>query len=146
MNSLYVTLFLNELLEFICLHTVKWFQVLLFNICNSIYQIFLSNTNKWNTAIWFQITYYKWFSCSIWPLDGGLTGTTTPVQSGLESNANEGVLHIPQTPRLEPHHQIQFSVIPRILKFLFFSKQLTLSHHLLAPLKLKGLDRCLPKE
>ena len=31
-----ITLFLNELLEFICLHTDKWFQVLLSNIKNSI--------------------------------------------------------------------------------------------------------------
>ena len=33
--------FLNELLDFIGLHTVKWFQVLLFNTNNSIYQVFL---------------------------------------------------------------------------------------------------------
>ena len=26
-----------------CLHTVEWFQVLLFNISNSVYQIFLSD-------------------------------------------------------------------------------------------------------
>ena len=26
-----------------------------------------------------------------------------------ESNGNEGVLHIPQIPRLEPHYQMQFS-------------------------------------
>ena len=34
-NSLLVTLFLNEL-DFICLHTVKWFQELLLNTNNSI--------------------------------------------------------------------------------------------------------------
>ena len=34
-NCLKVTLFLNEP-ELICLHTVKWFQVLLFNANNSI--------------------------------------------------------------------------------------------------------------
>ena len=34
MNSLYVTLFLNEQ-EFICLHTVILFQVLLFNTNHS---------------------------------------------------------------------------------------------------------------
>ena len=34
-NNLLVLLFLNEL-EFICLHTVKWLQVLLSNINNSI--------------------------------------------------------------------------------------------------------------
>ena len=30
----------------ICLHTVKWFQVLLFNMSNSIYQVFLHNINN----------------------------------------------------------------------------------------------------
>ena len=29
------------------------------------------------------------------PIDGTLTGTSTPGQSGLESNGNKGVLHIP---------------------------------------------------
>ena len=37
-----ITLFLNEL-ELICLYTIKWFQVLLCNISNSIYQVLLSN-------------------------------------------------------------------------------------------------------
>ena len=44
-------------------------------------------------------------------MDGTLTGTTTLSQSGPGSNGNEGVVHIPQTPRLKPHHQIQFNVI-----------------------------------
>ena len=35
-----VTLFLNELFELICLHTIKWSQVLLFNISNSTFQVF----------------------------------------------------------------------------------------------------------
>ena len=30
---------------------------------------------------------------SIWPIDGTLTGTTTPGQSGSESNDNEVVFH-----------------------------------------------------
>ena len=34
----------------------KWFQVLLFNISNSIYQVFLSNTNNLHMTEWFQIT------------------------------------------------------------------------------------------
>ena len=34
-------------------------------------------------------------------------------QSGPESNGNEGVLHIPQTPGLETHNQMQFSIAPR---------------------------------
>ena len=41
-------IFLNELLSHICLHIVKWFQVLLFNISNSIYQVFLcDNVTYW---------------------------------------------------------------------------------------------------
>ena len=39
----------------LCLHTVKWFQVLLFNTNSSIYQVFLSNTNNLYTSVWFQI-------------------------------------------------------------------------------------------
>ena len=50
----------------------------------------------------------------IWATDGILKGTTTPVQSGPRSNGNEGVLNIPQIPRQEPHHQMQFNVISKI--------------------------------
>ena len=45
-------------------------------------------------------------------LDGTLIGTTTPGQSGPESNSNEGVHHISQTLGLKPNYQKQFSVIP----------------------------------
>ena len=39
-------------------------------------------------------------SCfSIQPIDGTLTGTTTPGQSVPGSNGDEGVLNIPQTSR-----------------------------------------------
>ena len=31
----------------------------------------------------------------IWPIDGILTGTTTPSQSGPGSNSNDRILHIP---------------------------------------------------
>ena len=34
---------------------------------------------------------------SIWPIDRTLSGVTTPGQSGLGSNGNEGVLRIPQS-------------------------------------------------
>ena len=47
----------------------------------------------------------------------GLTDTTTPGQSGSGSNNNEGVLHTSQSSEMEPHHQIQFSVLPRTLFF-----------------------------
>ena len=45
----------NQYLSFVCLK-FKWFLVLLFNISNSIYQVFLSNTNNLYTVVWFQIT------------------------------------------------------------------------------------------
>ena len=48
-------------------------------------------------------------------MDGTLTSTTTLGQSGPGSNSNERVLHIPQTPKLEHHQQMQFNVIPRTL-------------------------------
>ena len=37
-------------------HTSKGFQLLLFNMSNSIYQVFLSNTNNLYKTAWFQIT------------------------------------------------------------------------------------------
>ena len=46
-------------------------------------------------------------------MDVTLTGTTTMGENGLESNSNEGVLHIPHTPRLGPRHHMWFNVIPR---------------------------------
>ena len=40
----------------ICLHMGKWLQVLLFNISNSVYKVFLCNMKNLHTAVWFQIT------------------------------------------------------------------------------------------
>ena len=48
----------------------------------------------------------KWFKVQqmitqfYWPIDGTLTGTTTPGQSGPGSNCNEGVFYIPQSSRI----------------------------------------------
>ena len=39
--------------------------------------------------------------CSIWLIDRTLLGATTPGQSGLESNGNEGVFCIPQISKAE---------------------------------------------
>ena len=44
-------------------------------------------------------------------MDDSRTGISTLGQCGPESNGNEGVLHILKPPGLEPHHQMQFSVI-----------------------------------
>ena len=38
----------------ICLPTVKWFQALLFNIGDSIYQVYQSNTNNLLIVVWFR--------------------------------------------------------------------------------------------
>ena len=46
----------NEMLKFIYLHTVKWFQLLPFNVDNSVYEVFLSNKNNLQTAVLFRIT------------------------------------------------------------------------------------------
>ena len=46
----------------------------------------------------------KRLNSSIWPIDETITGYANPGQSGPESNGNEELLHIPHTPRLEPHH------------------------------------------
>ena len=97
-----VRLFVNKS-ELICLHTVKRFQLLLSNSNNSI-------STQLN-----DFKYKKWLNISIWPIAGTTIGTITPVQSGFGSNGNDWVLHIPKAAGLEPHHQLQFTVIPRTL-------------------------------
>ena len=82
------------------LHTVKEFQVLLFNTNNSILIIIIPS---------------KRLNSSIWPIDETLTGTTTLDPGRPESKGNERILGIPQTLSLEPHHQVHFSVISRTL-------------------------------
>ena len=47
---------LSNLILIIRLHTIKRFQLLLFNISNSVYQIFLRNTNNLHKAVWIQKT------------------------------------------------------------------------------------------
>ena len=49
------------------------------------------------------IIFSKWLTCSIWPIDGMLTGTITPGQSGTRCNGNEGVLYIPQSSLSDAH-------------------------------------------
>ena len=75
--------------------------------------------NNFHTAVWFQITdddnpkqkieqfysTYKWDPNTYYHFG----------KSGHGSNGNERVLHIPQTPRLKPHHQMLFNVILRTL-------------------------------
>ena len=58
-----------------------------------------------NNSIWYQLFVCKRLNAfkdskglnsSIWPIDGTLTGTVNPGQSGPENNGNERILHIPQ--------------------------------------------------
>ena len=49
------------------------------------------------------------------PRHGTLTSTTTPGLSGPGGYVIEGLLHNPETPELQPHHQMQFNVISRSL-------------------------------
>ena len=75
-HILYIT-FLNKP-KLIFLHTVKWFQILLYNHHN------LTSVICLNTV------------CSIWSIDRTLSGATTPGLCGPGSNSNEGVLYVPQ--------------------------------------------------
>ena len=47
------------------------------------------------------LKYSKWLNSSIWPINGTLTGVTTPCQRGPGSNSNEEVLHIFQSSSTE---------------------------------------------
>ena len=44
-------------------------------------------------------------------MDGALICATTPSQSRPRNNDNEGILYSSRFPELEPHHQMQLSVI-----------------------------------
>ena len=61
------------------LHTIKWFQLLLYNSHNLASIICLHAV------------------CFIWLTDRTLSSATTLGQSRHKSNVNEGVLHIPQS-------------------------------------------------
>ena len=85
------------------LYTVKWFQVLLFNISNIIYNDFIYNNPS------------KRLNGFTWSIGDTITTTTLPGLNEPGSNRHEEVFHTYQTPRLEPHHKMHFSVIPRPL-------------------------------
>ena len=54
-------------------------------------------------------------------MDGALTVTTYPGQSGPGSNGNEEIINTPRSLELEPHNQMQFNETP-------FLKEYILSH------------------
>ena len=62
------------------------------------------------------IIFFKRLKSSIWCKDWNLTDPTTPVQRKLGITGNGGgIPHSPKAPRLEPHLQMPFRVIPRTL-------------------------------
>ena len=64
----------------------------------------------------------RWSNSSIWLIDGTLSSVTTPSQSGRGSNGNDGILHVPQSSRIEasssdcvvsyPGHSLGVGVLP----------------------------------
>ena len=91
------------LLLIICLHTVKWFQVLLYITNKSIKQSFVSTQLNDQAIVFlpFQFSISHLFAhvlnsqTVLFDLLIGLSGTSTPDQNGSGSNDNEGVVHIP---------------------------------------------------
>ena len=53
----------------------------------------------------------EWLNSSIFPVDGILVGTTTPVQSGTRSNGNERVIHVPKSFRTGALSSLQGGLI-----------------------------------
>ena len=81
----------------IYLNTVKWFQILQCNTDNSIFahkvfQVLVFKTCLFNIFICLHTV--KCSNNSIWPIDGTLSGSTTPGQSRHGSNVYEEVLYI----------------------------------------------------
>ena len=72
------------------MHTVKLFQILLFNT---------NNSSQHSSFVCTQLNgfkYTKWLDISIWPVDETLRGTATPGQSGTRIKDNEDVFPILQ--------------------------------------------------
>ena len=89
------------------MHTVNWFQVLLFNtnsfICtllNGFRYCYVIPIIQFKSLVHTQLNGFKlskWSNRSLWPIDGTLTGTSTPGQSESGNNDNDGVFQIHQS-------------------------------------------------
>ena len=89
-------------------------QALLFDISNSIYQIFPSDTSNLHTSELFQVNnYYNPKNMIEQLIVRTLTGVTILVKNGPEIKDIERAIYISQTSRMKPHHQIGFSIISR---------------------------------
>ena len=87
---------------------VKWFQVLLCIPKNLVkhHSFFYSQLNI--KTVLFQTIQFNISTqfCSLWSIDRTLSGDTTPGQTTLGSESNEGLLRIPNASALlKPHHQ-----------------------------------------
>ena len=100
-NRIFSVLFYFHQILLICLHTVKWFQILLCISNNSIkHQPFVYTLLNEQTILFQTIQFNLSFDISIWPIDRTLSDVTTLGLIGSGNDSNEGVLHIPQNPNI----------------------------------------------
>ena len=110
---------------FILFHTVKSLQVLLCISNNSIkHQSFVYSQVNYQTflliAVQFSITNFftvLMSNSSSRPVDRILSGSTTPSQSGPESNSNEKVLYFPQSLNIRFFNRISSTLVGWVLPF-----------------------------
>ena len=81
----------------ICLHTAKWFPVILFIKYSYVIQIICHQLYGFKLLL--IIILSKLLNSSVWPLHGTLTDNTNQDQSEPESNGSEGIPHILQSSR-----------------------------------------------
>ena len=94
------------------------FQVLLFNISNSIYQV-ISDINNLHIVVWFQVTddnntpppKIYFLNRSIQHIDGILTGISTLVRVDLGVLKEYSAFHKLQ--KLAPHYQMLLKILSR---------------------------------
>ena len=70
-----------------CLHRVKWFQVLLFHINSSIYQVFLSNWIHQLKEYMKVMNMIKWFYNQV-SINLYIAGPTHQIKTNLPINSN----------------------------------------------------------
>ena len=95
------------------IYTCRLYMICKWIVCRWYY--FWSSQTSFVCILLNGFKYSKLLYISIWLIDGTLAGTTTQGQSGPRSNDNEGVLHILQTLRMVPHHQIYVVFEPQII-------------------------------
>ena len=89
---------------------LMWKSLMVISIFNHSNELSIS----WFQKLIIMIILRKWLNSCIWGIDGGLTGTTTPGQNEPVKMTIKEYFPFPKAPGLEPHHQMQFSILPRI--------------------------------